>query len=303
MSVDFRSFILASTVLYLLLIKTGHLRGDLGIHSRETMACLTPSLSDDFALAFHESDGFFTDVRESDWKMLKDRISTTPSCQFDCSSEDAKAWYQNNWEPAFTCLHERRIGRWGDGGKWICDPHRIRHKASSDPCLVYSVGSKNDFSFEEAVMNDISMECEIHTFDPTIGENPSRLPNYGNTTFHPWGLSHKDEGAYKTMGTFVRDLQHEKREIDILKIDCEGCEWTSYSTWFDKDIIVRQILIELHGGVTSADHGNNSLSALKFMQHLQGLGYVIFHKEPNTLGCKGRCIEYGFLRLNIAKTT
>lgn len=42
----------------------------------------------------------------------------------------------------------------------LADPHRI---AKSDDCLVYSIGSNNDFSFEEAVLKHIGQHCEIHT--------------------------------------------------------------------------------------------------------------------------------------------
>jgi hypothetical protein len=133
------------------------------------------------------------------------------------------------------------------------------------------------------------MDCEIHTFDPTIGETPSNLPNYGNITFHPRGLATKDEGAYKTLPTVIKELSHETKEIDIFKIDCEGCEWTTFSHWFDRDIIIRQVFIELHMGTAKAE--NDSLPALEFMAYLQSKRHVIFHKEPNTLGCKGACIE------------
>jgi hypothetical protein len=157
------------------------------------------------------------------------------------------------------------------------------------------VGSKNDFSFEEGVLNDISMDCEIHTFDPTVGDKPSNLPKYGNITFHPWGLAAKDEGANKTLPTIIKELGHNTREIDIFKIDCDGCEWTSFSKWFEGDVVIRQILIELHKGTVTAE--NNPPPALQFMNYLQSKGYVIFHKEPNTLGCRGACIEYSLLKL------
>ena len=39
--------------------------------------------------------------------------------------------------------------------------------AESEPCLIYSVGSRGDFSFEEAVRKDVSKHCEVHTFDPS----------------------------------------------------------------------------------------------------------------------------------------
>ena len=70
-------------------------------------------------------------------------------------------FYQNNYEPDIVCQHERRIGRLGDGEKWICDLHRI---SDQKDCLVYSVGSNtNEFSFEEAVLDKIGHHCEIHT--------------------------------------------------------------------------------------------------------------------------------------------
>ena len=76
-------------------------------------------------------------------------------------------FYQNHYEPEFVCLHERRVGKLGDGGKWICDPHRIREQ---EECLVYSVGSNGDFSFEEAVLESVGSHCEIHTVrDFTLG--------------------------------------------------------------------------------------------------------------------------------------
>ena len=58
------------------------------------------------------------------------------------------------------CIFINTCRRLGDGGKWVCDPHRITEQKD---CLVYSVGSNNDFSFEMAVLKDIGPHCEIHT--------------------------------------------------------------------------------------------------------------------------------------------
>jgi hypothetical protein len=177
-------------------------------------------------MAFNESGGFFDNIHQTEGQGLKNRISNTPDCANDCGPSSAIAWYQDNWEPAFTCQQERRIGRWGDGGKWVCDPYRITQNKQS--CLVYSVGSNNDFSFEEGVWQDVSSECEIHTFDPTIGNHPSNLPVGKNIRFHPWGLAPENDGADKTLSSIIQELGHTGRDIDILKIDCEGCEWKTY---------------------------------------------------------------------------
>jgi hypothetical protein len=73
-----------------------------------------------------------------------------------------------------------------DGGKWLCglnEVHDLRRETTtadydygakkkhydSKPCIVYSMGSNNDFSFEEQVRM-VAPGCEIHTFDPTIKE-------------------------------------------------------------------------------------------------------------------------------------
>ena len=248
----------------------------------------------EFSLASRESGGFFDDIKEADWWRLKERIENTPECSQNCNPEESHFWYQNNWEPSFTCLHERRLGLWGDGGKWVCDPHRIATSASKQGCLVYSVGSNNDFSFEEAVLRDIAGDCEIHTFDHTIGEAPSNLLVKGNVNFHPWGLARLDQAPnMKQMATIVRELGHEGREIDIFKIDCEGCEWETVKSWFRSGARIRQVLVEVHAGTTDAV----PLPAMEFMSFMKQQRYVIFHKEPNIAWSGGSCIEYAFVLL------
>ena len=247
----------------------------------------------DFQTALDQSYGFFDNINQGDWQKMKERIQSTPDCAVNCEASGAAAWYQSNWEPAFTCQHERRVGRWGDGGKWVCDPYRITTNKQS--CLVYSVGSYNDFSFEEGVWLDVSPECEVHTFDPTIGEQPSNLPVGKNIHFHPWGLASQDEGSYKTLPSIIKELGHTGREIDIFKIDCEGCEWDTYKSWFDGNTIIRQIQVEVHWGTEGAP----PTSAQNFMLFLKSKGYVIFHKEPNIQSGGGSCIEYAFLLLNL----
>jgi hypothetical protein len=258
------------------------------------LSLFAPSNSD-YSLALEESNGFFRDVAAKDWVRMKRRYKDAPKIVTD--SAPPHIWYQNNFEPTFTCLHEVRLGGNGDGPKWVCDPHRI------DPnnCLVYSIGSNNNFMFEESVLRDISPACEIHTFDPTIGDHPSRKPK--EVQFHPWGLasesgtSHirrhnrkKYNATMKSMESIIKVLKHENRTVDVFKFDCEDCEWTTVHGWFPA-VPHRQIQGELHGGT---QNGN----AAQFMTFLQAKGYVAFHKESNTLGCKGDCIEYSFLHLN-----
>ena len=80
-------------------------------------------------------------------------------------------------------------------------------------------------------------------------------------------------------------------QIDLFKIDCEGCEWTTFKDWTGPSIPrIQQILVENH-----RTNGNT----VNFYNELMNNVYVIYHKEPNILKyCKGDCIEYAFLKLD-----
>jgi len=165
----------------------------------------------DFQLAFNESAGYFDDIRESDWSLIKARIENTPNCASGCEPEEPAVWYQRNWEPAISCQNERGIGSWGDGGKWVCDPHRILKKPTKS-CLVYSVGSCNDFSFEEGILKEVSPECEpthsIQQWGTTVRtyqrmERSCFTPGVGRQ--RPWALQDVDHDSGRARPYRKRD--------------------------------------------------------------------------------------------------
>ena len=57
---------------------------------------------------------------------------------------------------------------------------------------MYSVGSNNDIRFEKAVY-DYMKGCEVHTFDPSMGDTPFVGSEYA--TFHPVWKSTSASGA------------------------------------------------------------------------------------------------------------
>ncbi|CAF1037787.1 unnamed protein product [Rotaria sordida] len=101
----------------------------------------------------------------------------------------------------------------GDGGKWVCDPYRLKSRLD---CLVYSVGSDGDFGFE-VDMKKTMPHCEIHTFDQNQYSCPNGICIFHQITFgngiHPSGS--------KNWTTIIQELNHTQRKIDILKIDIE----------------------------------------------------------------------------------
>ncbi len=132
--------------------------------------------------------------------------------------------------------------------------------------------------------------CEIHVFDPI--DYSSKVPRniQSFTHFHAWGISNESTANkdFLTMEQTVRKIGHHGSIVDVFKIDCEGCEWSTFRDWFSVGLDIRQILVEVHSAPSVAN---------KFFDTLQDEGYVIFHKEPNII-IGGRLIEYAFLKLN-----
>eukprot|EP00928_Gymnodinium_smaydae_P041689 TRINITY_DN28177_c1_g1_i1.p1 TRINITY_DN28177_c1_g1~~TRINITY_DN28177_c1_g1_i1.p1 ORF type:complete len:345 (+),score=45.07 TRINITY_DN28177_c1_g1_i1:51-1037(+) len=213
-----------------------------------------------------------------------------PKCkEYSEKNCQANTFWQVHFEPSFRCLDERRIGNEGDGGKWICDPYKIKHQAEQGSgCLVYSIGSNGDFSFEKGVHESISDQCEIHTIDMHDWNHYTKTSPPPYVNYHVYTVGPEPNAP---VSTIVKDLGHTGRKIDVFKIDCEGCEWNTYKSWFGEGVYIRQIQVELHG--TDGNKG-----AFDFFNFLFDMGYVVFGKEPNTVGCGGKCIEYAFLKLS-----
>lgn len=270
-----------------------------------------------FESAYQESLHFFDDIPDIEWVLMKEKAkqimkftrATTAEAAAMAKLSLPQNFYQTHYEPFFACRHERRIGNRGDGGKWVCDPHRLKTThGKTNRCLVYSVGSSGRFDFEKSVLDDIGSHCEIHTFD--FGNYSHMAP--AGVHYHQWGLAAESDPSnkFKTLQQTTKELGHRDETIDIFKIgkqcfqsdffsrsfylflflsDCEGCEWTTVNTWFDADVTLRQILVEVHGVKDET---------VPFFETLYRNNYVITHKEPNILGKNmGALVEFAFLKL------
>jgi hypothetical protein len=252
-----------------------------------------------YEMAFRQSLGFFDDVPESDWirqKQISEKKVHVGPIQ---GMIVAREIYQYVWESDFSCRHEVMVGPMEDGHKWVCDPHRLerihdeRMKEKGEGCLIYSIGCNGIFTFEEAIL-EIMPFCEIVLVDPHdySADIPAAIKD--RVTYHTNAL---DASARKfqqqkfnnaiSLPELMEKNGHTNRTVDIFKIDCEGCEWAAYHDLLKTDL--RQILVEVHRWTLP--------QSPLFFQAMYDHGYAIFHKESNTFGCSGNCLEYSFIKL------
>jgi len=234
-------------------------------------------------------------VRERDAQHSKINFTTTAS---------KKAY--DYFEPEWNCEDEVRLGSTivssGDGPKFVCG---LGVLASTESCIVYSIGSNYDFSFEYAV-NNFAPQCEIHTFDGTLNLSKRPLPDRlkeKNIHFHNWNivsdcrseeLAKLDSPSQCVSHTLQKLNHHESATITWLKMDCEGCEFTVIPKFVESSVKIDQLMIEVHG--------TNALRIASLFSCLHNAGLMIFHKERNHWGCDGyKCVEYSLMTSDYAK--
>eukprot|EP00270_Netrium_digitus_P014612 TRINITY_DN4992_c0_g1_i2.p1 TRINITY_DN4992_c0_g1~~TRINITY_DN4992_c0_g1_i2.p1 ORF type:complete len:354 (-),score=71.42 TRINITY_DN4992_c0_g1_i2:21-1082(-) len=200
-------------------------------------------------------------------------------------------------QPLYSCPTEERVGVWGEGGKWVCVLPRMRE----GPIIIYSVGSKEKYDFEEGI-KELLPESQIFTFDPSLSpEAQQRMLQIPILQFFPFGVrGNKGRGRrakywapdseFYWLGGLMKKMEH--KYVDVLKIDCEGCEakaipqlLRSFQHNESPDNGRRshserrrppfgQILIEVHGI-------RQPKMLLETFRALEGAGYRLFHAEEN----------------------
>lgn len=194
-------------------------------------------------------------------------------CSFDEESASivrGPMWFQTFWEPCVKCCDRKRSGPKGDGGKWICTDN------VTGPLSVLSVGSNNDFGFELSILRSYP-DSVIHAYDHTSFPSSNARIQF-----------HKQEMTRTLLRSLVRASDN---PIDILKVDCEGCELSLFAGRHilrELCLMNTQILLEVHWAQLG-QHGVSRLWKL-FVE----AGFGPFHKEPNIAHGDGSCVEYAF---------
>ncbi|KAF2641217.1 hypothetical protein P280DRAFT_468869 [Massarina eburnea CBS 473.64] len=204
---------------------------------------------------------------------------------------------------SWTCPHDiQRIGRLGDGGKWVCGMSIYESYAApaawsagiptggQDGVVIYSFGINGDSSFEAEMLDRIP-SARIWGYDFSVskwGPQISTKPEYRSRTFfQKVGIGKIDEPASTpplyTLQALMAANNH--TYIDILKIDVEGAEFASLEAVMDHfskssaTLPIGQVMIEIHANKNSISFPNYR----RWWERLEGMGMRATWIEINLL--------------------
>jgi hypothetical protein len=236
-------------------------------------------------------------LSEKSWKKsveLRDQMAKThpdnpkiPFFPMDFLKYPFTIW--DFFPPTWTCPHDiQRIGRLGDGGKWVCGMNIYESlpapkftsatigsqetlSNAQDGLVMYSFGINGESSFEAEMLDRVpsariwGYDFSVDAWGPQIAEKHRH-----RTFFKKVGLGkddkHDADPPFWTLPSLMKENNH--TYIDILKIDIEGSEYDALDTMmnaFDnmktasgKSVLpIGQVMIELHLG-DGIDMGSTS---------------------------------------------
>ena len=189
--------------------------------------------------------------------------------------------------PEVSCKNMIRLGTVSDGGKWVCNPVQIN---DFDTCTVYSLGVKDEPSFEEEFAKFTNNKCFIRSIDKDSqnSETIKRIKNSNGIFMRAIVTSETNiSTSYYDMRSLMEVFNDKK--IDILKIDIEGFEYIVIDEL--TTLPVCQILIEIHGTTPT--------KTLELLRKISRSGYYLFSHELN--GGFSTLSEYGFIHQSCLK--
>lgn len=189
-------------------------------------------------------------------------------------------------------VHTHKVA---DGGKWssewVCGLVELRDAVAKWPdrrkCLVYSFGTAgyDDTFFEDRISQITDNGCEMHLFESTM-VSPSdgsykKLVDKCHRkgwNFSAMGLASSDGESQsiptRTLATVMRERGH--LQIDVVKIDCDGCEWDVLSKTDWSKLKIGQLLLTVHDEKSQIP----LTELLRYFDQLHKAGFYVFSVEP-----------------------
>lgn len=184
------------------------------------------------------------------------------------------------------CRRVVRIGSLSDGGWELCEDGEFR---PTQPCLVYSFGINDDFSFDDHMADRFN--CLVYSFDPSMTKTAEGKRRNRQWFYHT-GLAEqtrtlRNGWKVSTLKDMLLKQGHLEAKIDVLKIDVEKFEWQTLTQIFESGglVNVRQLLLELHVAIVGEPEKLEYIQALGVLKMLYDQGFRIFYSHRN-LWCK-----------------
>ena len=187
---------------------------------------------------------------------------------------DPRSLFLHGMQATMSCADMQRYGGVADGGKVLCEAHRLL--GASTDCLIYSFGVGNDCKFEMDLASQFPT-CTFHLFDPSLGMGDfvSGSCISPQVQFHPWGVrghpskqhglppappkfsllpdtSHPSQTkrGFHTLPRIMSSLGHSGRKLHLLKMDVEGDEFNALfdviSPLVEDRLNINLLQVELH---------------------------------------------------------
>ncbi|KAF1756038.1 hypothetical protein GCK72_012491 [Caenorhabditis remanei] len=170
------------------------------------------------------------------------------------------------------CGQKERIGEKGDGGKYVCNPKKVKKD-----CTLMSLGLNNQIGYDKHIFEVTGGQCRILGAD-VDPQNQKTQDSYAKINGELFA------GKIPTDLPISRMLEKSgRKEVELLKIDIEKGEFTALEPLI-RDYFVCQIFIEIHG--TPSEH-------LKMLQTMGKYGFRIFNVDENPY-CTF-CCEYSMI--------
>ncbi|KAL8331492.1 hypothetical protein RB593_002098 [Gaeumannomyces tritici] len=190
---------------------------------------------------------------------------------------------------SYGCPHEmERVGRMGDGGKWVCGMSRYERLSRARGCVVYSFGVRDESSFENELLSRTN--CSVWAYDFAVVDFGQQLEdgNRPRAHFMQAGVADQTNTSksppFYSLADLMRMNGHDY--IDILKMDIEFFEYETMNG-LDRDFPlaaghefpVGQFMVELH-----LLNDMTAKTFLEWWERLEGRGIRATWTEPNLLG-------------------